>query len=203
MSNANFIELETCIEHCINYCATHKSLDFVEIYEPRLVYARTRFDEGVETSDEKYLVWQSAAAEETRAWKSVASQLKMLQKEIAAMGCTDYPNARIMYWDTEILSDSVGQLLAFIEGFEEKEDLKDDVERIKRSLSTAQSKHVISQEKVSEYSRFSRMRSQALGTLNATLSDFRKSMRRNLGKQSEDYNAIRWPMTLAPDERIL
>ncbi len=203
MSNANFIELETCIEHCINYCATHKSLDFVEIYEPRLVYARTRFDEGVETSDKKYLVWQSAVADETRAWKSVASQLKMLQKEIASMGCSDYPSERIMYWDTEILSDSVAQLLTFIDSFEEKAELKEDVDKIKRGLSAAQSKRILSHEKVSEYSRFSRMRSEALGTLNATLGDFRKSMRRNLGKQSEDYNAIRWPMTLAPDERIL
>lgn len=203
MSNANFIELETCIAHCIDYCAGHQTLDFVEIYEPRLIHARARFDEGIEVSDRKYLVWQSAVTDETRAWKTVATQLKALQKDIARMGTTNFPDKNVMYWDTEILTASVNELFAFISTFAEKDELQSEVDRLKRALDSAAAKRVISGEKVSDYSRFSRMRSQSLGTLNATLGDFRKSMRRNLGNEHEDYLSIRWPMTLAPDDRIL
>lgn len=203
MSNANFIELETCIEHCINYCADHQTLDFVGIYEPRLIHARARFDEGIEVSDRKYLFWQTAVAEETRAWKTVATQFKALQKDIARTGTKDFPDQSVMYWDTEILSDSVSELFEFIESFSEKEELQNEVDRLKRAIDSAAAKRVISTEKVSVYSRFSRMRSESLGTLNATLGDFRKSMRRNLGIDHADYQSIRWPMTLAPDDRIL
>ena len=203
MSNANFIELETCIAHCLEYCASHPSHDFVEIYEPRLVHARARFEEGVEVSDRKYLVWQSAVADETRSWKNVAAQFKALQKEISRMGTTDFPNRSIMYWDTEILTDSVNALFEFLKTFAEKDELQNDIDRLKRALDTSMAKHATTEEKVSDYSRFSRMRSESLGTLNATLGDFRKSMRRNLGTDHAEYLSIRWPMTLAPDDRIL
>ena len=37
----------------------------------------------------------------------------------------------------------------------------------------------------------------------ATLADFRVSMRRTLGKRNPEYRAVRFPLSLAPDEPVL
>lgn len=200
MSNANFIELESCIEACVRYCDTHQEHDFVEIYHSRLEHAKAKFEDGVRVSNEKYTSWQMAVSEETRAWKKTATLLKQAQKETSLRGIANFPDKRILYWDTEYLTVAVNELSEFMS--KQTQDLGELNEALKRALSSAKIKKTIATKKVSTYSRYSRMRSEGLGTLNATLGDFRKSMRHSLGEKSEEYLSIRWPMTLAPDERI-
>ncbi len=204
MSTANVIELETCLKQAIEYCETHPEYDFVEYFKPRLDLARRKWEQSVRVSDEHYLKWQTEMREDRTAWRTLATELKKTQKTLRRVNAIGFPTETVLHWDEEILTDAVQEMLDYLEARRDAiEEAGDLIDGLERRLSIAQGEESQADEAFREYNRHVLFRSAALGTLNSTIADFRDSMRRHLGKKHEDYQSIRWPMTVSPDEPVL
>lgn len=204
MATANVIELETCLKQAIEYCEQHPEHEFVEYHKPRLALARRKWEQSVRVSDEHYLTWQTEVRDDKTAWRGVANELKKTQKTLRRVNAIGFPTETVLYWDEEILAAAVQEMLGYLEDRRDAiEEAAELIEALERRLSIAQGEVSQADEAFREYNRHVLFRSAALGTLSATIADFRISMRRHLGKTDEEYLSIRWPITVAPDEPVL
>lgn len=204
MANANVLELETCIEQCIQWCHQNPDHDFVTFYEPRLTQAKARWYETVATSDRHYLEWQREFREDRRAWKKLATELKKTQDALRKVNAVGYPDDVVRHWDEEILAAYVEQLIGYLEARTDVLDLAAErIELLDRHLAAARGDDAETSTAFRAFKSHVLFRAEAMGTMTATIADFRVAMRRTLGKKSEKYKSIRWPMTVAPDEPVL
>lgn len=204
MANANVLELETCIEECIAYCAAHPEHDFVAFYAPRLEHARDRWNESVALSDEHYLAWQREVREDRVAWKRLATELKATQDKLHRHNAIGFPDDTVRHWDEEILAAAVEAMLDYLRARTDVLTIAAErIEVLDRALSAAKGEDRDAETALRSFKRHVQFRAAALGTLVATIGDFRVAMRRAMGKKSEQYRSIRWPMTVAPDEPVL
>ncbi len=205
MANANVLELETCLDECIAYCASHSKHDFVPFYQPRLEQAKQRWDESVAVSDRHYLAWKREFSEDRIAWRKVSTEYKATQNALRRVTALGYPEETVRYWDEEILSDAVAAMIDYLE--ERRDALgalaTDRIDALNRAVAAAESEDSSSDAALREFKLHVLFRAQAMGTMSATIGDFRVAMRRVLGKKSAEYQSIRWPMTVAPDEPVL
>ena len=204
MAHANVIELETCLEECIRYCADNAGHEFVQFYSPRLDHARDRWTESVERSDHYYLAWQKEFREDRMSWKHLAIELKKTQDALRAVNAIGYPDRIVRHWDEEILADAIREMVAYLESRKDVLDIAAGrIEILTRGLDGAHGENSQAETALKAFKRHVLFRAEAMGTLVATLGDFRVAMRRALGKRSDDYQSIRWPMSVAPDEPVL
>ena len=204
MGTANVIELETALEESLAYCRAHPEREFVKYYEPRLLRAKQRWDESVRLSDQHYLAWQSDFIEDKIAWKRLGAEVRATQKMLRRVGAVGYPTQSIWHWDEEILTALTLEVMEYLRG---RTDVitgaGERLDNLKRLLESAQGETTEAGVALHEFSRYVLFRAQAMGTLSATLADFRVSMRRTLGKRNPEYRAVRFPLSLAPDEPVL
>lgn len=204
MPNANVVEIEACMTDCIAYCEANPNSDFVEYFHPRLTRAIKRFKESVEVSDAHYKAYAQEAIEDKMAWKALGRELKATQRYLGRVNAVGYPDETVLHWDVELLQAACAQMREWLE--EHRDDIEEASERIdklERLQEIAEKERFQRDEALDDFSRQAQFRGEAFGTLGATLLEFRKSMRRTLGKHHEDYKAIRWPFTLAPDRPII
>jgi len=204
MSNANVIELERALADCIAYCRDHEDLEFVEYFQPRLEHARKKWESSSESSQREYLEWQAERIDEKVAWKRLARELKAAQTMLRKVNAIGYPDRSILYWDEEALTAEVDAMLGYLR---ERVDVIDGAssaaDKLERLLTLATGENREEDEALHDYNRYVLFLAEALGTLNTAIADFRVSMRKNLGKEHADYRAIRWPLSVAPDELVL
>ena len=204
MGNANFIELETCLSECIEFCSANSDHEFVDIHSARLDDAKRKFEDGISQSDARFITWLNESRDEKLRWKKVGDELANVQKQLRRVNAVDFPTEVVRHWDIELLQNAVDEMVHYLEqksdSIESASALKDGLTRV---TATAQSESKQCALALDEYRRFARLRAEAFGTLSNVLGDFRKSMRRNLGKRDELYQSIRWPMSLEPDETVL
>lgn len=204
MGTANVIELETALKESLEYCRAHPEREFVQYYEPRLAQAKKKWEESVKLSDRHYLQWQDEFIADKIAWKRLGAELRATQKMLHRIGAIGYPTTSLYHWDEEILSALTLKMMSYLE---ERTDVIDGaaerLDNLKRLLEGAQGEMSEAGVALHEFNRYVLFRAEAMGTLSATLSAFRVSMRRTLGKKNPEYLSIRWPMTLSPDEPVL
>lgn len=204
MANANVLELETCLAECLTYCAAHPKQSFVSFYQPRLEHARERWYDSVELSDAHYLDWQREALEDRVAWKRLATELKATQNRLRKVNALGYPDQTVRHWDEEILTAAVREMVDYLQSRADVIEIANErIDMLNRLLSAALSDDNEADTALRSFKRHVLFRADAMGTLGAVIGDFRVAMRRELGKKSDDYKSIRWPMTIAPDEPVL
>lgn len=204
MANANVLELETCLDECIAYCATHQKRDFVEFYEPRLLHAKERWYESVEVSDRHYLDWQREFREDRIAWRKLATEYKATQDALRKLNAVGYPDEIVRYWDEDILTAAVEKLVGYLESRKDVISIADErIEALTRGTASAQGEDTAADAALRQFKLQVLFRAEAMGTMTSAIGDFRVAMRRSLGKKSDEYLSIRWPMTVAPDEPVL
>ncbi len=204
MATANVIELETCLKECLDYCRAKTGEEFVDFYLPRLEHAAQKWERSVEMSDKYYLQWQKEFIEDKLAWKHLGAELRATQKMLARLGAEGYDKEIFYHWDEEILTEQVEQMIAYLS---ERKDVIDEapaaIQGLQRRLDAATGETSEMDDALHEYNRHVMFRAEAMGTLSNVLSNFRESMRRQLGKKNPEYKSIRWPLTLNPDEPVL
>lgn len=204
MATANVIELEACLKDAIAFCEANPKHEFVQYFAPRLKRARAKWGGSVRDSDMHYLRWQTEVREDRVSWKRLATELKATQNQLRKLNAIGYPAEMVLYWDTEILGDAVQKMIDYLASRTDVLPMATErVETLTRLLGLAESEDSEADDALKEFKRHVLFRSEAMGTLSATLADFRVSMRRALGKRSADYQSISWPLTLAPDGPIL
>lgn len=204
MPNANVIELEACFEDVLRYCESHADLDFVKYYYPRLVNAWKTYNTAMKESDSKFVEWRHEEEEDRLMWKHLAVELAATQRRLRSLNAVGYPDTKIRYWDEGALAAAVNDMLAYLQ--ERKASIEGSaemIEKLKQKLSRASAEARDESSVFRQYQRFASNRADALGSLSAHLWDFRGAMRRQLGKTSADYAAIRWPFSLNPDDGVL
>ena len=175
-----------------------------EYFKPRLERAREKWVESVENSDRYYLMWQKEFIEDKQSWRKLGGEFRSIQKELRQLGAEGYPTDPMYHWDEEALA-AVAQTM--IEYFNERRgqipEAGEKSERLQRLAEAANDESAESGYALHEFNRHVLFRAEAMGTLSSVLSDFRQSLRRDLGKHNELYRSIRWPISLSPDERVL
>lgn len=204
MAHANVLELETCLDECLAYCGANPAQEFVKFYEPRLEHAKQRWYDSVEVSDAHYLAWQREFRADRVAWKKLGTELAKTQNELRKVNAVGYPDETVRHWDEEILASYVREMIDYLEQRRDVIDLAAErIEALTRVLAAAQGETSDADNALDSYKRHVLFRAEAMGTLVATIGDFRVAMRRTLGKRDEAYKGIRWPMSVMPDEPVL
>lgn len=204
MATANVVELEACIKDCLAYCEKNSELDFVKYFQPRLQRADRKFRDSVEVSDAQYRAWAQESISDKQAWKALGRQLKATQLYLGRVNAVGYPDKTVLHWDVDLLKAAVSGMLTWLgEHAEDVEDASDHIDQLERLVEIAEKERFQRDDALDDYARHAQFRSEAFGTLGATLGDFRKAMRRTLGKHDEGYRSIRWPFSLAPDRPVL
>jgi hypothetical protein len=127
--------------------------------------------------------------------------------ELGRLEAIGFDDTEVLYWDHEILEDAVRRITDFLDNV--RADTEDDIALralrgdLDRTLEAAKEWANIVARAIETYRRQVTFRSQAFATVTSTLTEFRQSLRERLGKQNPEYLAIRWPMSLSPDEPIL
>ena len=204
MANANVLELETCLDECLAYCEAHQKHDFVAFYFPRLAKAKRRWVETVAVSDRHYLTWQRDFRDDRIAWRKLSTEYKATQNALRRVNALGYAEETVRYWDEEILGVAVAEMIAYLEARRDVIEIADErIEALNRAMGSAELEDTAADAALRQFKLHVLFRGEAMGTMVATIGDFRVAMRRTLGKKSDEYRSIRWPMSVEPDEPVL
>lgn len=204
MSYANVLELERCVEACIEYCRSQPEHAFAQHFLPLLEHARRKYHDNFRDTDASFIRWRREAIEDKIVWKELARELKSIQKMLREVNAIGSPQTKVAYWDTEILTASVDEMSGYLRAHvADLPEAEERIEQLQRKLEAARSEDADEHDTLEAFRRMATFRTQALGTLDSTLTDFRNSMRRHLGKHDATYQAIPWPMSLSPDQRVI
>ena len=204
MANCNVAELRAALTSSIEYCRNHRDRDFCDRHLPRLERALEKFEESRDESDRLYVDWREDWNAEKQAWKALSEILRDVQNQLDAMNVTGYPDARVRYWDAEELDGVVEQMKSFLredaDDIEGSSDLADKIERRQESAHDAKKAQENSRD---VYRGRVRKRSDARGQAVEAVRDFREVMRETLGVDNDDYQSIRWPYAVSPDDAVI
>ncbi|RAL23556.1 hypothetical protein DL240_05190 [Lujinxingia litoralis] len=204
MSVANVFELNKCLDDSIRYCEEHSTREHCAIFGPRLRKARRDFNEALKATDRQFTQWRMESRDDKLAWKHLASELRQTQNELARVGAVGYASERVMYWDPNILLAAVAEMVEYLEDRAEQIDFaREYADKLQRQAEKARGESKEEGSAFANYTRFATLRSDAFSEVADTLSGFRQMLRRELGKENADYQSIRWPLTLSPDETVL
>jgi ribosomal protein S10 len=204
MANCNVAELRAALTSSIEYCRQNRDREFCDRHLPRLERALEKFEESREESDRLYVDWREDWAAEKQAWKALSQILRDVQNQLDAMNVVGYPDARVRHWDAEQLDEVVEQMKTFLresaDDIEGADDLADKIERRQESAYDAKKEQEDSRD---VYRGRVRKRSDARGQAVEAVRDFREVMRETLGVDHEDYQSIRWPYAVSPDDAVI
>lgn len=204
MTYANMFELTKSLADCLEYCREHPERDHTEFHCSLLADAQEQLERTTDKADREFVEWRMENREDMLAWKHLAGQMKAVQKELDAVNAIGYIDQKINYWNREALLEAVDEMLDYLR---ERTDVIDFAEKradkLERQKRKALSEDDDSDRALDEYIRFSKMQSDGLVSAKETIANFRKVLRRDLGTDHEDYQSIRWPHQVSPDEKVL
>ena len=204
MSYANIFELQKSLDDCLAYCQEHPDREHVEYHAPILRKAQQTLDKTTDKAADRFTDWRMENREDQLAWKHLAKELRSVQKQLDAVNAIGYIDQKIMYWARKPLVAGVEKMMEYLR---ERQDVLDFAEeaadKLERQLRKARDEDKESDRALDEYLRFSKMRSDGLSKAKEAIANFRKTLRRDLGRRDEDYQSIRWPLQVAPDQRVL
>lgn len=204
MPNANMLELEACLEDAILFCQQNKNDRYSQLYFERLVRARSRWLDSIETSDQVHIKWRTEERQELIAFKQLANTLREVQREMRRTGVIDFPAMKVMYWDEEILLAAVARMCVFLRDHTDDIDFAAEyIEKLERLVDSARAGDKEVENSIHEYQRFIHVRREATHEVIALIGEMRTAMRRGLGKKNERYQSIRWPYSIASDDNVL
>jgi len=204
MPNANMLELEACLEDAILFCQEHSDDHYSQLYFDRLVRARSRWLDSIETSDQVHIKWRTEERQELIAFKQLATALRDVQREMRRTGVIDFPAMKVMYWDEAILLAAVERMCEFLRDHTDDIDFAAEyVEKFERLVDSARAGDKEVESSIHEYQRFIHVRREATNEVIALIGEMRTAMRRGLGKKNELYKSIRWPYSIASDDNVL
>ncbi len=201
---ANVFELTSCLDDCIAYCDKHPERDHSRFHGPLLRGAKRDLTKSTERADKEFVEWRMESREDRLAWKHLARRVSAIQRKLDAVNAIGYVDQNVNYWDPETLLDVVAEMIRYLREREEDIDFAaDEAGQLERLRAKAVSEDDETERALDEYLRFSKMRSDGLTTAKDTIANFRKALRRDLTTRNEDYQAIRWPHQVAPDDRVI
>lgn len=197
MPNVNMGELRSSLKQCVRHCREHRDRDYSERHLPILVGALEELQESNRETDRHFANWRAEQREQRQAWKALSKELREVQEELDRVNAVGFPDQRVLYWDEEILEDTVRELIDYLEGHSDDIEFAADLaEKLERKLEKAAGENEDQQKALRVYQSKIKKRSEAMGDAIQALSDFRSLLRDELGADHEEYNAIRWPYGL-------
>lgn len=204
MSYANINELEVCLVDVLRYCEEHAEREHSQSFEPLLRRAKAEFEESRKLSDQRFARWRAEDGDERLAWKHLARDLGQTQGRLRKVNALGFMDQKVMYWDEGKLIAAVDEMIGYLR--ERTADLDfaaEQADKLERQKEAAQSDHQGSEMALQDYSRFSQLRADAMANAVATIASFRRTLRRELGRENPEYTSIRWPQAVASDEAVL
>lgn len=204
MAQANISEVRTCIKQCLSFCETNSDREYCQRHGPKFEDVLDRLESSRLESDEYYKEWRAAIKEQHIKWREVSEELADLQDELERVNAVGFPDQQTRYWDEERLAEVVGEMVDFLESNADDIDIdvEDAVERLERKVDSARETIEREQETRDAYKRIVKKRSEAMQDAAVTIGDFRDELRQVLGADHDEYQSIRWPYSVAPDESL-
>ena len=201
MANVNMAELRSALESCVEFCREHDDRDYCQRHKALLEDALEELDESRRETDEYFADWRVEQRQQKKAWKDLAKELRETQKELGRVNAMGYPDERIMYWDEEILEETLEEMIAYLEDHaDDYEFAEDQAGTLERKLEFAHDKGEDQKDALRVYQTKVKKRSDAMGGAAQVVRDFRQLLRDQLGEGHDDYESIRWPYGISPDE---
>lgn len=204
MSYANVFELTKCLQDCLEYCRQHPDRGHSQFYESLIRNAKEELEQSTDKANQEFTEWRMESRDDKLAWKHLAAKLASIQKQLDAVNAIGFLDQKVMYWNRPNLVAAVDKMILYLrERTDDIEFAADEADALERQKQKAQSEDNEADRALDDYIRFSKLRSDGLTNAKETIANFRKALRRDLTIRSAEYQAIRWPQQVAPDERVL
>jgi chromosome segregation ATPase len=204
MPYANVTELRFCLKDCIKFCEDHPEKEYCEVHGPRLEEALDNLMSVINKTDKQWSKFMSEKGEDKVAWKKLAKALSAAQRELASVDAIGYPDAKLQYWYEERLARVSEQMVDYLESRKDAIDFAEShISKLETALDAARGEDKESNMALREYNRYAGSRKDAIADCNHVIGGFRDSIRRDLGKDDEEYQSIRWAQSVAPDKTVL
>lgn len=204
MPNVNVADLRASLKSCVEFCREHEERDYCERHLPRLERALHELRESRRETDEYFAEWRVEQRQERKSWKELAKTLREAQEELDRVNAVGFPDQRIRYWDEELLEETVREMVSYLEQrTDEIEFAADYADRLTRTLDGAVDEDDEQSDALRAYQRRVKKRSDAMGGAAQVIADFRELLRDELGTDDPEYQSLRWPYALSPDEAAM
>ena len=204
MASVNVAELRASLKSCIEFCREHPQRSYCERQLPLLERALEKFEDSRAESDKYYAEWRAEWRAEKQAWKQLSATFADVQRTLDRVNATGYPDKTVRYWDPEALAEVVEEMIGFLQERADKFDFADDeAGKLERYLEAARAATEQQEDAYRVYNRRVKKRSSGRGLAVEAVRDFRELLRDELGKDDADYQSIRWPYAISPDEGVL
>lgn len=204
MPNVNIADLRASLKSCVEFCREHESREYCQRHLPILERALDELRESRRQTDEYFVEWREEQREQRQSWKRLAKLLRETQDELDRVNAVGYPDQRIMYWDQELLEETVREMIGFLEGQgDEIEFAGNYSDKLERTLEGARDEDDEQSDALRAYQGRVKKRSDAMGGAAQVVADFRELLRDELGVDDPEYQSLRWPYALSPDQASL
>jgi chromosome segregation ATPase len=201
MANVNVAELRASLKACLEFCREHEDRDYCRRHLPRLKRALNKFQKSRKETDRSFTEWRAEKRREKKSWKALSKTLAATQDELERIDAFGYPDERTRYWDREILEDAVRSMMEYLDEHADAIDFAEKYrDKLERQLDTAKSELDDEGNALDNYTQKVKLRSDAMGTAKEAVAEFRNTLRDELGTDHPEYQSIRWPYELSPDE---
>lgn len=201
MANVNMAELRSALKSCVEFCRTHEDREYCQRHKPLLEQAWEELRESRRETDRLYADWRGQRREQRQAWKDLAKELRNAQKQLDRVNAYNYPDQRIMYWDEELLEETLEEMIEYLRDHADDYEFAEDIaSTIERKLELAHDEIKDQKDALRAYRRKVKKRSDAMGHAAQVIGDFRELLRDELGEDDEEYQSLRWPFGISPDE---
>ncbi len=201
MANVNMAELRTTLEHCVEFCREHDDREYCQRHGPRLEDALEDLESSRRETDAYFTEWRRRQREQKIAWKELAGQLREAQQKLDRVDAFGYPDERLMYWDEERLEEGLEEMIDYLREQTDEFEFADELaETLQRKLEMAHQDVEEQEEALDDYRNKIKKRSDAMGGAAQVIGDFRELLRDELGAEDDEYQSIRWPYGVSPDE---
>jgi len=201
MANVNMAELRSALKSCVEFCREHDDREYCQRHKPLLEGALQDLVESRRETDNYFSQWREEQREQKKAWKQLAKDLRQAQKELDRVNAYGYPDQRVMYWDEEVLEEAIEEMVEYLRDHADEYDFAEDMaSSLDRKVEIAHDEVDEQQDALRAYRRKVKKRSDAMGGAAQVIGDFRELLRDELGEDDPEYQSIRWPFGISPDE---
>jgi chromosome segregation ATPase len=204
MANVNMAELRSTLEHCVEFCRKHDERDYCQRHRPLLENALEELEESRKETDQYFADWRECQRQQKKSWKELAGELRDAQKELDRVNAYGYPDERIRYWDEERLEEAIDEMIEYLQEHTDEIDFAADLaDKLDRKLDIAHQYVDEQEDALDVYRSKIKKRSDAMGGAAQVIGDFRELLRDELGIEDEEYQSIRWPYNISPDDATI
>lgn len=201
MANVNVADLRASLKECIEFCQEHDDREYCQRHLPRLERALENFQSSRRETDQTFANWRAEQRAEKKAWKALSQTLAETQDELERVDAFGYPDERVRYWDPERLEDAVQMMMSYLADHSDDIEVADKYhDKLERELSAAKDEGSEQGNALRQYTQKVKIRSDAMGAAKEAVDDFRNALRDELGENHPEYQSIRWPYALSPDD---